>query len=187
MSAVTERPSPSVLPNQLEEQVIEYLANADEHGASVALILDAILKVHSNLTSGPVVAAIWSLNSQRRIVVDEHWNAKLHQEASRKPQTRKSIRHDRFSNVEEPNPRDVRSNAKSDRDRVLYSSAFRRLGGVTQVVSANDGLIIHNRLTHTLKVAQVARRLAERVRANTDRTTIRAVGGSIRTSSKSLP
>jgi dGTPase len=35
------------------------------------------------------------------------------------------------------------------------------LVGVTQVVSPSEGEIFHNRLTHTLKVAQVARRLAE--------------------------
>ncbi|MFL6164021.1 MAG: deoxyguanosinetriphosphate triphosphohydrolase family protein [Jatrophihabitantaceae bacterium] len=44
---------------------------------------------------------------------------------------------------------------------MLYSSAFRRLAGITQVVSASEGHVFHNRLTHTLKVAQVGRRLAE--------------------------
>jgi len=51
-----------------------------------------------------------------------------------------------------------------DRDRILYSSAFRRLAGVTQVVSPSEGHIFHNRLTHSLKVAQVARGLAEHLR-----------------------
>ena len=49
-----------------------------------------------------------------------------------------------------------------DRDRLLYSTAFRRLAGVTQVVSPGEGEIFHNRLTHSLKVAQIARRLAEK-------------------------
>lgn len=48
-----------------------------------------------------------------------------------------------------------------DRDRILYSNAFRRLAGVTQVVSPGEGEIFHNRLTHSLKVAQIARRIAE--------------------------
>lgn len=39
--------------------------------------------------------------------------------------------------------------------------AFRRLAGVTQVVSPGEGEIFHNRLTHSIKVAQIARRFAE--------------------------
>jgi len=50
-----------------------------------------------------------------------------------------------------------------DRDAILYSTAFRRLAGVTQVVSPVEGQIYHNRLTHTLEVAQIARRLAEKL------------------------
>jgi dGTPase len=56
---------------------------------------------------------------------------------------------------------DQRSLFQRDRDRILYASAFRRLVGVTQVVSPSEGEVFHNRLTHTLKVAQVARRIAE--------------------------
>ena len=54
-----------------------------------------------------------------------------------------------------------RTPAQRDRDRLLYSSAFRRLANVTQVVAADHGYVFHNRLTHTLKVAQIGRRLAE--------------------------
>ena len=56
---------------------------------------------------------------------------------------------------------DNRSAFGRDRDRIVSSSAYRRLAGITQVVSAHEGHVFHNRLTHTLKVAQVARRLAE--------------------------
>ncbi len=56
---------------------------------------------------------------------------------------------------------DQREPTQRDRDRVLYSSHFRRLAGVTQVVAAGEGHIFHSRLTHSLEVAQVARRLAE--------------------------
>ncbi|RCW40426.1 dGTPase [Halopolyspora algeriensis] len=51
---------------------------------------------------------------------------------------------------------------RADRDRVSSSAFFARLGGVTQVVSpSGSGLLLHNRLTHSLKVAQVARAVAE--------------------------
>ncbi len=56
---------------------------------------------------------------------------------------------------------DRRTPAQIDRDRILYSTAFARLAEVTQVVSADRGHVFHNRLTHSLKVAQLARRLAE--------------------------
>jgi dGTPase len=45
----------------------------------------------------------------------------------------------------------------------LYSPEFRRLAEVTQVVGSHENELFHNRLTHTLEVAQVARRLAERL------------------------
>lgn len=54
-----------------------------------------------------------------------------------------------------------RTDFQRDRDALLYSSAFRRLAGVTQVYSPNEGQLYHNRLTHTLEVAQIARRIAE--------------------------
>jgi dGTPase len=60
-------------------------------------------------------------------------------------------------------PNDFRSSAERDCDRILYSSAFRRLASVTQVVSVAQTQLFHNRLTHTLKVAQVGRRLAQRL------------------------
>src|SRR6266566_2069361 len=66
-------------------------------------------------------------------------------------------REDRRSGEEQPE----RSSFQEDRDRLLYAAVFRRLAGVTQVVSPGEGEIFHNRLTHTLKVAHVARRLAE--------------------------
>jgi len=51
-----------------------------------------------------------------------------------------------------------------DRDRIAASPFFARLAGVTQVVSPNgSGLLLHNRLTHSLQVAQVARAVAERL------------------------
>lgn len=60
--------------------------------------------------------------------------------------------------------RSYRSRAQRDRDRVLYSSAFQRLAYVTQVTAPEAGHAFHNRLSHSLKVAQVGRRNAERLR-----------------------
>jgi dGTPase len=56
-----------------------------------------------------------------------------------------------------------RTAGERDRDRVMYSTAFQRLAGITQVVPVSAGGAAHSRLTHSLKVAQVARRLAQRV------------------------
>ncbi|HEV7571907.1 MAG TPA: dNTP triphosphohydrolase [Thermoanaerobaculia bacterium] len=58
---------------------------------------------------------------------------------------------------------EYRNAFQRDRDRILYSSAFRRLAGVTQVVGASEGFIFHNRLTHSLKVAQLGRRIVEKL------------------------
>ncbi|MDQ3578767.1 MAG: dNTP triphosphohydrolase [Actinomycetota bacterium] len=52
---------------------------------------------------------------------------------------------------------------RGDRDRLVASPFFARLGGVTQVVSASGSALVHNRLTHSLKVAQVGRAIAERL------------------------
>lgn len=55
---------------------------------------------------------------------------------------------------------DVRTAFQHDVDRILYSEEFRALGGKTQVVSASQRGNVHNRLTHSLKVAQVGKRMA---------------------------
>jgi dGTPase len=61
-------------------------------------------------------------------------------------------------------PNDSRTPAQKDRDRLLYTSSLRRLAQVTQVVAADVSHVFHNRLTHSFQVAQVGRRLAERLR-----------------------
>jgi dGTPase len=58
-------------------------------------------------------------------------------------------------------PLDQRTPGQRDRDRILYAPEFRRLAGITQVVAPNEQPTLHNRLTHTLEVAQIGRRLAE--------------------------
>lgn len=61
---------------------------------------------------------------------------------------------------------DQRHPFQRDRDRILYSSAFRRLSGITQIVRAGEADVFHTRQQHTIKVAQVGRRLAEKCRAD---------------------
>jgi len=56
-----------------------------------------------------------------------------------------------------------RTPAQVDRDRILYSTPFARLAEVTQVVAAERGHVFHNRLTHSIKVGQLARRIAEKL------------------------
>src|SRR6185369_6533256 len=59
---------------------------------------------------------------------------------------------------------EYRTPAQRDRDRIVHASAFVRLAGVTQVVPpSEEGYLLHNRMTHSIKVAQVARRIAERL------------------------
>lgn len=79
-----------------------------------------------------------------------------------------------------PKPRtntDPREPGAKDRDRILYTAAFRRLAGVTQVVGPLEGHVFHNRLTHTLEVAQLARRLAEHL--NRSQRDLAEAGGGI--------
>ena len=57
-----------------------------------------------------------------------------------------------------------------DRDRILHSSAFRRLSGKMQVFTGEMGIYHRTRLTHTFEVASVARTMARALRLNEDLT-----------------
>ncbi len=62
----------------------------------------------------------------------------------------------------------TRSDFQRDRDRIVHTTAFRRLKHKTQVFIAQDGDHYRTRLTHTIEVAQVARALARALRLDED-------------------
>ena len=61
-----------------------------------------------------------------------------------------------------------RSEFMRDRDRVLYSTAFRRLAGKTQIYTIGSDDHKRNRLTHTLEVSQIARTIASALNLDVD-------------------
>ncbi|MFC7229984.1 dNTP triphosphohydrolase (plasmid) [Salinirubellus salinus] len=76
-------------------------------------------------------------------------------------------RHNRQTTEEEPR---FRSHSRQDRDRLRYAREFRRLKNVTQVARADESALYHDRLTHSLKVAQVGDALSRvlMIRNNVD-------------------
>jgi dGTPase len=61
-----------------------------------------------------------------------------------------------------------RSAYQRDRDRVIHSSAFRRLKHKTQVFVYHEGDYYRTRLTHSLEVAQIARTISRAIGLNED-------------------
>ncbi|MFH1395129.1 MAG: deoxyguanosinetriphosphate triphosphohydrolase [Candidatus Omnitrophota bacterium] len=59
-----------------------------------------------------------------------------------------------------------RSVYQRDKDRIIYSTAFRRLEYKTQVFVNHEGDYYRTRLTHTIEVAQIARTIARALRLN---------------------
>jgi dGTPase len=67
---------------------------------------------------------------------------------------------------EEEHP--YRTRFQRDRDRIIHSSAFRRLEYKTQVFVYNEGDYYRTRLTHSLEVAQIARSICKSMALNED-------------------
>jgi dGTPase len=65
-------------------------------------------------------------------------------------------------------PSPTRSEFQRDRDRIIHSTAFRRLAHKTQVFVPLDGDHFRTRLTHTIEVGQIARAIARALRVDED-------------------
>ncbi|MBU1053172.1 MAG: deoxyguanosinetriphosphate triphosphohydrolase [Proteobacteria bacterium] len=78
--------------------------------------------------------------------------------------------------IRQEKPCPIRTAFQRDRDRIVYSNAFRRLKHKTQVFLSPLGDHYRTRLTHTLEVAEIARTIARALRLNEDLTEAVALG-----------
>ena len=95
-------------------------------------------------------------------LIRERIEAKEDTLASYSSQSKDAKRH--FPEKQDP----YRASFQRDRDRIIYSSAFRRLQYKTQVFWVDEADFYRTRLTHTIEVMQHGRTLARALKANED-------------------
>jgi len=75
-----------------------------------------------------------------------------------------------FGRVYDEQPSSTRNAFQRDRDRIIHSTAFRRLEYKTQVFVNHEGDLFRTRLTHSIEVAQLARAIARTLQLHEDLT-----------------
>lgn len=75
-----------------------------------------------------------------------------------------------FGRVYKEQPSSTRNAFQRDRDRIIHSTAFRRLEYKTQVFVNHEGDLFRTRLTHSIEVAQLARAIARTLKLHEDLT-----------------
>src|SRR2546423_8492710 len=76
--------------------------------------------------------------------------------------------YERFLKTKADPTTDPRSAVAKDRDRLVHSSAFRRLQGKSQIVGVEVGDFFRTRITHSLECAQIGRAIATLVALTED-------------------
>lgn len=76
-----------------------------------------------------------------------------------------SFDYERIVDTTRPVPGDYRSPFQIDRDRIIHTSAFRRLQNKTQVFFSGEYDFYRTRLTHSIEVAQIGRSICNRLNA----------------------
>ena len=82
----------------------------------------------------------------------------------------------KYKEAEKSTEETYRTRFRRDKDRILYSKAFRRLQHKTQVIGTDTGDDFRTRLTHSLEVEQIATSLADALKLNKDLVSAIALG-----------
>jgi dGTPase len=167
----------------LQSHLLEAVATREQF--AITALVGQVAKAHGAATQQAVAIALWALLESGELKLTRAGRvkmgvSKLAVVASADLSDQDSsltARRNRRKNDELHADGD-RTEARRDRDRVLNSWAFRRLEGVTQVVTPDhSGHLMHSRMTHSLKVSQVGRRISDRLLRSPDADLIARGGG----------